>query len=466
MINCHTDTIVAVSTARGVGAIAIVRMSGSESLKTAARFLQGKRDFSTHQPGKAFHGYFVHPNDNDFRIIDEVVALRYLAPESYTGEDMVEIFCHGSPLITREIVHACIEGGARLADPGEFTKRAFLSGKMDLLQAESVADLINAQTLHGLRYSISELTGILSERLIDLRELLKKKCAYLELELDFSDEDVEFLQRDDLLRDIDSALHEIESLIKSFTFGKLVREGAHTVIVGKPNAGKSSILNRLLQQDRAIVSHVPGTTRDHLEESLDIDGYLFRVTDTAGLRQTDDPIENKGVQRTESLMKSADIILLIVDISESLENEDVRIIRHYMEKSESNRQSFVLVLNKSDLHHEVDVDFLTREISVPIQISAKTGDGFDLLEQKLVTCVSQQIPTESTAIIGKLRHKTVLQKARDHLLHAKGSTEANLSGEFIALDLRASLDAIGQLTGEVTSEDILNDIFADFCVGK
>jgi tRNA modification GTPase len=465
-MNNRADTIVAISTARGVGAIAIVRMSGSESSKIAARLLNGKRDFFTHPPGKTFHGYFKHRKENDSRIIDEVVALRYLAPESYTGEDMVEVFCHGSPLITREIVSAFIEGGARLAEPGEFTKRAFLSGKMDLLQAESVADLISAQTLYGLRYSISELTGILSERLTDLKELLKKKCAHLELELDFSDEDIEFLQREDLIRDIDSALQEIESLITSFTFGKLVREGAHTVIVGKPNVGKSSILNRLLQQDRAIVSHVPGTTRDHLEESLDIDGYLFRVTDTAGLRQTDDPIENQGVQRTERLMQSADIILMIVDISESLESSDIRIIRQHREKSESRRQSFVLVLNKCDLHHEVDVDCLTREIGAPIQISAKTGDGFDLLEQKLVACVSQQIPTESPVIIGKLRHKTALQRAKDHLLHAKESVEAKLSGEFIALDLRAALNAMRQITGEVTSEDILNDIFADFCIGK
>jgi len=456
------DTIVAISTPRGIGAIAVVRMSGANSPEIAEKvFVPAKKEKQI-QHGLACFGNIIDPlSGNSAKNLDQVVLTFFKSPQSFTGEDIVEISCHGGIYVVQEILNLLLRNGARLAEPGEFSLRAFLNGKLDLVQAESIIDLIYAQTQKSLQLSFSQLSGELSRRFNSLKQSLKEKLSLLEIELDFSEEDIEFAGRDDILKDIETILQQTDSLIDSFKFGKIIREGAHIVITGKPNVGKSSILNRMLEEDRAIVSEIPGTTRDTLEESLNIQGMLFKISDTAGLRETKDFIEKEGVKRTERLIQQADIILHIIDVSDkdNMNNTPDMVVRK--------QQKAVYVLNKIDLKDNT-IHFLENKYKeqLLVKISAKTGEGFDLLKKELVHLVLDEKEVPVDHIVSKIRHRDALVRIREFLLNAKQSIKDQMSPEFIALDLRGALNAIGEITGDVTSDDILNDIFSKFCIGK
>ena len=458
------DTIAAISTPIGTGAIAIVRLSGPDSFGIADKIFKGKKSIDSAPANQVINGFIIS-NDS---IIDQVLVSKFKSPNSFTGENIVEINCHGGTFIVQEILKLIIAAGARHAEPGEFTKRAFINGKMDLVQAEAVADLIHAQTNINLRLSVSQLEGKLSDTIHELKDNLKKQCSLLEIELDFSEEDIEFAKRDDLLNDLVKLETELEKLSSSFIHGRLLREGAHIAIVGQPNVGKSSILNMLLKQDRAIVSSIPGTTRDTLEESLDIKGFLFKVTDTAGIRETDDLVENKGVNRSNQILKNADIILLIVDSSLPDINSTKTFLDTYIKTSIKPDQMLIVVFNKIDIvdkqsfaeYKEIFNDYTS------LEISAKTGFGFSSLEDTLVSLVSNKPDIQFNNMLTKMRHYDSLNKSLMYLKNAIASLKENFSPEFVSFDLRASLDALGEITGEVTTDEILNDIFSSFCIGK
>ncbi len=460
-MNSINDTIAAIATPPGKGAIAVLRISGKKSVEITQAIFTSKLNLQHVQPGRVVYGKITN-NSSQRELIDTVLVTPFRAPHSYTGEDVVEISCHGSPYITFEILHLLLQNGARAAEPGEFTKRAFINGKLDLLQAESVADIINAQTRASRKQSQAQLSGVLSEKILSLKEQLKKQLVLLEIELDFSDEDIEFADRIKVGEHIEQLVQEISKLLHSFEYGKVLREGVHIVLAGKPNVGKSSVLNRLLQEDRAIVSETPGTTRDVIEESLDINGILFKVSDTAGLRLTRDEIESQGVNRTKRMLKNADIILFIIDSSKPINQEDEEALQMIRSISQ---EKYILVKNKIDLPSAKITNEFELQFDTTCAISAKTGEGFDRLENTL-TSMMGLYDIESNIVINKARHRDALFRTQDFLNHAQSSLQKNLSPEYISLDIRAALNALAELAGEVTTDDILNDIFSSFCVGK
>lgn len=458
MIKGMYDTIAALSTPKGVGGIAVIRVTGDYCFQIVDKIFRGSNTIQRLHHSTALFGK-IYSDKNE--LIDQVVVTKFVAPHSYTGENTIEISCHGGTWIVQEILNILYLMGARPADPGEFTKRAFVNGKIDLLQAESIADLINAQTKNSSRLSSNQLSGVLSEKLYLLKDELKKQCVLLEIELDFAEENLAFTDREQISQNVDNLLTEIKKLLNSFKYGKIVREGVNTVIVGKPNVGKSSILNKLLEEDRAIVSEMPGTTRDSLEELLDIEGSLFRITDTAGLRDTSDVVEKAGVERTEKLLLYAELVLFIVDSSQIIDFEIV----DKFKKLKQTQTDMIVVLNKSDIElHDNDYGVFS---SAPlVKISALTGDGIQNLENLMLNIVFYSKVELSDGVITKLRHLDVLNKTYDFLLNAKESIRQQMPSEFIASDLKGALDSIGELTGQVTSEQILNDIFSGFCIGK
>lgn len=461
MIGSVTDTICAVSTPKGKGAIAIIRISGPSCFEICEKIFQSKKSFADVDHASIVHGDIVQPVTQE--IIDDVLVSKFCQPNSFTGENVVEINCHGGVYVVQEIMNLVLESGARLAEPGEFTKRAFLNGKMDLLQAESVADVIDAQTKLSLKYAQQQLSGVLSEKLSQLRKNLIKQLGLLEVELDFSEEDIEFVSRNELAQNLNDLDTEIETLLKSFKFGKIVREGVHLVLVGKPNVGKSSVMNRLLEEERAIVSEIPGTTRDVIEESLDIDGLLFKMSDTAGVRLTKDTIESKGVDRTKKTLEQADQVLFIVDAGEPLDQLDYEAFEIIQK---ANVDNVLLLINKIDKNgNKVDISFV-EQFPLYCKISALTGEGFDDFKKVLVTSNLDNVNMESEVVFNKVRHRDALRRCDEFVEHARDSIVNQLSPEFIAMDMRAALDALGEVTGEVTTDDVLNDIFSSFCIGK
>lgn len=462
MIGFASDTICALSTPKGRGAIAIIRMSGRESFSIIGKIFHAKKSINDVTHAGIIHGTISRPQQAK-HIIDDVLVTKFISPHSYTGENVIEINCHGGLYVVQEILTCLLENGARLAEPGEFSKRAFMNGKIDLLQAESIADIINAQTKLSLQNAQQQLSGILSERLLFLKDQLKKYLVLLELELDFSEDDIILAERKELKEHFDNLNKEVESLIASFRYGRILREGIHLAIAGKPNVGKSSVLNRLLEEERAIVSEIPGTTRDVIEESLDIQGLLFKISDTAGIRETRNSIEIQGVERTQKVIQRADQVLFIVDGSESLDDLDFAVLQQ-LESMEV--KNIFLVVNKIDIDtRRINSDFAGK-FHYCCHISAKTGEGFDDFKKMLVMSNVDNRPLESHVVINKLRHLNALTKSRQHLVHAGESLEQKLSTEFIAVDVRAALDSLGEVTGEVTTEDILNDIFSTYCIGK
>ena len=400
--------------------------------------------------------------------IDQVVASIFRAPHSFTGEDVVELTCHGSAIVQREALRAAIDAGARMAGPGEFTKRAFLAGKLDLVQAEAVADLIASNSKAARRVALSQLKGGFSGRLASLHEQLLKFTSLLELELDFPDEDVEFADRTELNSLMASIIAEVDRMAASFRTGDAIRNGVPTVIVGAPNAGKSTLLNALVGDDRAIVSDIEGTTRDSIEELATISDTLFRFIDTAGIRETDDRIESLGIERTMRHIGRAQIVLLLVAPNAAQEAVMYQ-MRQISGMLDATWQHMVVVATKNDVgHNEWLTDDWVRShgASCLVSLSARSGDGLGRLGDTLTRIVFGEERTDEDAMVTNVRHYEALTRASVSLGRASESLRANLSGELVAQDLHEALDSLGSIVGKVSSDDVLHSIFQHFCIGK
>jgi tRNA modification GTPase len=452
------DTIVALATPPGVGAIGVIRLSGKQSIQIIDQLFPAKD--LTRQPSHTLH---VGLLKNQNVVLDEVVISLYRAPRSYTGEEVVEISCHGSPFIHQQVMDACMVKGARLAKPGEFTLRAFLNGKLDLTQAEAVADLIVSNSEASHRTALQNIRGGFSIALKDLREQLIQFSALIELELDFSQEDVEFADRSKLQHLIQTAGTQTQQLVDSFKLGNVIKNGVNVAIIGKPNAGKSTLLNVLLNEDRAIVSDIPGTTRDTIEEVVNIEGILFRLIDTAGIRaHTADVIESAGISKSFEKMHQADIVIYLFDVHE-MGAEELQTIVTEMEQQNLN---FLLVGNKAEIVTEKEVsNYFSHNASV-LFIGAKTGWQIENLKQRMVQMVLQdQVTTENT-IVTNARHYHALKEVHQSLIEIQSGLENKIPGDLLALDIRRCLQFLGEITGEITNDDQLDYIFSKFCIGK
>jgi tRNA modification GTPase len=445
------------ATPAGIGAIGVIRLSGKKAFPFINALFPSKNLLE--QPSHTVHVGYLKEKE---ATIDEVVLALFKGPKSYTGEDVIEISCHGSPYIQQQIIEACITQGARLAKPGEFTQRAFLSGKMDLAQAEAVADLIASNTAASHKTALHTMRGGFSARLMELREQLIRFSALIELELDFSQEDVEFADRAAFYSLIDQLTSSTHQLLHSFQLGNVIKNGVSVAIIGKPNAGKSTLLNTLLNENRAIVSDIPGTTRDTIEEVLNIDGILFRLIDTAGIRQhTDDLIESAGMERSLEKMKQADLVIYLFDAADS--KEEIKAKRQELDALQLN---YLLVANKIDLPGEQRMREKWEDVAPIIFIAARQNLHTEVLKQKMTDAVLQgQIQTENT-IVTNARHYHALKEAASSLADIKAGLDNKLSGDLLALDIRRSLHYLGEITGQVSNEDTLDFIFSKFCIGK
>lgn len=445
------DTIAAVATPVGTGAISIIRVSGPNAINSVENIFSGKSKLSKSKTHTIHYGKIIDKKN----IIDDVLVSIFRAPNSYTGEDSIEISTHGSSFISQRILKLLIENDVRPAEPGEFTKRAFLNGRIDLAQAEAVADVINSRTEVSLKGARNQLDGLLSQKVNSLREMLINSSSLVELELDFAEEDLEFIQFEELKKRIDNILIEIDQLLNSYNFGKVIRDGINVALVGLPNVGKSSLLNYILKEARAIVSKIPGTTRDVIREEVSIDGVLFRLFDTAGIRISENEIEKEGVLRSREVVKNSDLILFINDVEQDFP-EDL-----YSELKTLNKQeNIVNVINKIDLMSKP-------KQKSDVNVSALTGEGiselFDLMKSKVF---GNSNYSEQNAMVTNERHYNCLLKTKESLNNAITSVSNKMSGEFIAVDLRNAQNNLGEIIGEVTSDDILNNIFTKFCIGK
>ncbi len=449
------DTIAAIATAPGIGAIAVIRLSGADSFAITNELFPSK-DLAV-QPSHTLHVGYLKEDGN---VIDEVVVSLYKSPKSYTGEDVIEISGHGSPFVQQQILEACIRKGARLAKPGEFTQRAFLNGKLDLTQAEAVADLIASNTGASQRATLHAMRGGFSEKLKDLRERLIRFSALIELELDFSQEDVEFADSKQFYELIEEAGQTTRVLISSFQLGNVIKNGVSVAIVGKPNAGKSTLLNTLLNENRAIVSDIPGTTRDTIEEIINIDGILFRLIDTAGIRHhTTDVIESEGVERSLEKMKQSDLVIYLFDVKDDPEE-----IKKRKTEMETAGMKYLLVANKVDTYPEAKEKFSS--IEKIIFISARQNLHTDVLKERMTdTVLKGSVQTEDT-VITNARHYHALNEVEKSLLDIRAGLDNKLPGDLLALDIRRCLHYLGEITGEVTNDDMLDYIFSKFCIGK
>jgi tRNA modification GTPase len=447
------DTIIALATPAGVGAISVIRISGPNAFLATDKFFKGKVKISDSSSHTIHYGDIFSREEEH---IDDVLVSVFRAPNSYTGEDSVEISSHGNPLITQKIIELFInEEDIRLAEPGEFTKRAYLNNRIDLAKAEAVADIINSRTDASFRGARNQLDGLLSKKVTELRDRLVNSSSFIELELDFAEEDIQFVNQDELLKRIDDIIIEIDTLLESYSFGRVIRDGVNVTLVGKPNVGKSSLLNYILKESRAIVSEIPGTTRDVIREEVSIDGILFRLFDTAGIRLSKDEIEKEGILRSRETIRNADIIVFIED---ALEPESKDLLIELMKLTSPDK--IIRVANKIDLASDIS-------LNVDAEISAKTGQGIgDLFHKLSQKAVGNESYTEKTAIVTNLRHHNCLKKSRENLISARESILKKMSGEFIAVDLRNAEMNLAEIIGEVTSDDILNNIFMKFCIGK
>ena len=458
----NTETICALATAPG-GALGIIRISGPQSFEILSRIFT--KDLSDARANTIHYGHIVEHSADSAAVsqhpIDEVLVSVFRAPHSYTGEDSAEISCHGSRYILNKVLELLIHNGCRMANPGEYTQRAYLNGKLDLSQAEAVADLIASTNQASHQLAISQLRGGISTELSRLREQLLRLTSLLELELDFSDhEDLEFADRTELLQLTNKIENRIATLAHSFETGQAIKQGVPVAIVGKTNVGKSTLLNRLLKDERAIVSDIHGTTRDTIEDTIDINGITFRFIDTAGIRQTTDKIEQIGISRTYQTIDRARIILWIIDaLPSTTEQEDI--------EARCQGKSLIIVCNKSDKGVTVANATFSIRYSAFLQISAKTGQGIDELETAIYQAANIPDLSENDVIINNARHYEALQRAHTSIIHVLEGLHNELSADLLSEDLRQTLDILAEITGEqITPQETLNNIFQHFCVGK
>jgi tRNA modification GTPase len=459
------DTIAAIATPIGEGGIAVIRISGEGAISVCDPLFAGKKSLFDVPSHTIHYGKFLNRTGE---IIDEVLVSVFHAPRSYTGEESVEISCHGGLYVTNKILSTVLDNGARMADPGEFTLRAFLNGQMDLTQAEAVASLIQAKTEKAHGASLAQLSGTLAQRIEGFRNELIHLCSLLELELDFSQEGIELTKRTDTVQQLDKLITDISGLLASYQYGRVLRDGVKVVLTGKPNAGKSSLLNLLLQQNRAIVSDIPGTTRDIIEENLSINGLLFRLVDTAGIRQSEDLIEEESIRRAHEQVNSASVIVVIVDESLQMTTEDKELYQSLLQSARKNKSAVIFLLNKSDIanpNFHFDIMLLNNESQMPV--SCLTGAGISEFKQKLFqTSLPDYDSLSSSVLLQNERHKAALERTIERLSLARQTLIDGLSGDFVAVDLRAALDYLGEIIGITTPDDILQNIFSKFCIGK
>jgi tRNA modification GTPase len=461
------STICALATS-GKGALSIIRLSGPDSFRIVNTVFKpvSASEFKILKPNSTHFGEIWDGNE----LLDQVILTAYRAPNSYTGEDCAEITCHASQYIQKRILELLIENGAQIAKPGEYTQRAFLNGKMDLTQAEAVADLIAAESKSSHRIAMNQMKGSFAKELVSLRTELLQFTSMIELELDFSEEDVEFADRKTFINLVDNILSLIANLIDSFKNGNVIKNGVPVAIIGKPNVGKSSLLNRLLKEDRAIVSDIAGTTRDSIEDNIIIDDVCFRFIDTAGLRETSDIIENLGINRTYQKIEQASIVLLLIEGTEDISS--IREILKEIRLQTANKdKQLILVINKIDLLDNRKLLQLEKAIEMKenenfIKISAKYGNNIDLLHSLLLKASHIGKYDKDSVVISNLRHFEALKLTLESLERVKEGLKKNISGDFLAQDLRQSIHYLGEITGEITTDEILGNIFKNFCIGK
>lgn len=479
------DTICAVATPIGEGGIGIVRVSGAHAIHAASRILRLRSGKPLEQikPYQLYLGQFIwNPGQTGditgmetSSVLDEVLVVTMRAPRSFTGEDVVEVHAHGGPVLVNAICEALTQAGSRLAEPGEFTKRGFLNGRLDLTQAEGVLDTIRANSLQSLKMAQEHLQGRLSGVIQDQRDRLLKLVAHLEAGMDFVEDDIQFIEQSELQDKIHVLLGEILHLVDSAEEGRLIREGIRTVIVGRPNVGKSSLLNAILGTNRAIVSHIPGTTRDVLEEAMMVEGVMIRLFDTAGLRESTDELENEGMSRATQAIDDADVLILAFDKSIALNEKDLIFIEKYRQKPS------VMVLNKSDLPQKFsrkefqDIVEHTRKKGEEdfdggknfVEVSALTGEGIESLKKAIKSlAMGHHHEAGASVLVSRLRHKTLLRNAGAALQNALRAIDDTQSAECVASELRIALNSLGEIVGVITNEDILDQIFREFCIGK
>jgi tRNA modification GTPase len=456
------QTICALATPPGVGAIAVIRISGKDTFEIANKiFIPARKSHKLFEA--ASHSLNFGTIREDERLIDEVLLSVFRGPHSYTGEDTIEISCHGSPYIQQQILQLLISQGARAAQPGEFTLRAYLNKKLDLSQAEAVADLIASNSEAAHKMAIQQLRGGFSKELAMLREKLINFASLIELELDFSEEDVEFADRTQLLKLIDEIQQNLHRLINSFAVGNVIKNGIPVAIVGSPNVGKSTLLNVLLNEDRAIVSEIAGTTRDVIEDEINIRGISFRFIDTAGIRETIDTIESIGISKTFEKIAKASIVIYLFDASAdkaSVILENVTVIKSKMGSGE-----LVLVGNKADRANTEEIKKIFSGLD-PVFISAKESTGIEKLTEKLYSFVNSGIIQSGEVVVTNVRHFEALKKAAESLSSVSSGINSGISSDFLAIDIRKALHHLGEITGQISTDDLLENIFRNFCIGK
>lgn len=452
------DTIAAISTPKGEGGIGIIRISGDKSFEILDKIFKPKnpnKDLGFYQ----FNYGFIHDGE---KVIDESMVVRMKAPKTYTCEDVVEINCHGGQFVTQKVLEVVLKNGARHAEQGEFTKRAFMNGRIDLSQAEAVMDLIQGKTEKSISLSLDQLRGDLRDKINSFKKALLDITAHVNVVLDYPEEGIDDPLPVELRDNLEAVYEEATRLIESYDKGKKIKEGIKTVIVGKPNVGKSTLLNSLLREERAIVTHVAGTTRDVIEEVINIKGIPLVLVDTAGIRQTDDIVENIGVEKSKEFIEKADLVLLVLDASRELEDEDREVINQINE----NHKKVIVLLNKIDLERKIDLDEYNFENIV--EISAQKNVGIEDMEEKIYSFIVDEKVEDSSEklIITNVRHKTALEKTKDSIRNIFETIDMGLPMDLISVDLKEALDSLSEITGEISSEDILDHVFGNFCVGK
>jgi len=451
------SVIVAVSTAPGIGGIGIIRMSGDNCFDILKKFFKPKNNESI----KGYALRYGNIIDNKNNIIDEVLVSYFKEPKSYTKENMCEINTHGGLVITNKILDICIENGAVLAEPGEFTKRAFLNGRIDLTQAESVIDIINAKTDKEAKISVEQLEGSLSKSIKEIREKVIDIMSDIEAAIDYPEYDIEETTNAKILKVLSEVMVNIDLLEKSFYNGKILREGIKTAIIGTPNVGKSSLLNLILKEERAIVTEIAGTTRDAIEEYISIEGVPIKIIDTAGIRNSNDEVEKIGVEKAREIANNSDIIIAIFDISKELTQEDKEILNIIKTKNA------IIVLNKSDLNKKINLKEI-KEVNKPIvEISTKTENGVEKLYDEIIKKYKlNEIATDGEVIVSNLRHKALIINAKNSLERAREAIYKGMPIDIISTCLKEILEELGKITGETVTEDVIKEIFSKFCLGK
>lgn len=459
-INNDNDTIIAVTTATAGGSVSMLRISGPEAIDKT-NILFPEKDLSEAEGGRFFFGRLFYKS----KIIDRVVVFIYRTPKSYTGEDIVEISCHANAFIVNKILDVYQEIGCRLAEPGEFSKRAFLNGKMDLAQTEAVASLIAAKSEVAVNNSMFQLEGALSDQIKSLKKDIIGTASLIELDIDFSEEQLEVISTNDIENKIDKISSQINKLIESYTYGKSIHKGIEILITGKPNVGKSSLMNTLLNKERVIVSDKPGTTRDIVHEDIMFNNTMVRFIDSAGIHLTNDYIESEGVERARNYIEQADIVLLIIDASAEMKRDDIDLFKTI---SLQFRKKIIVGANKIDLGiNEKTIEFFNNKAIETVKISATKKTGIDKLKKLITSKISREkYDISEDILITNQRHYNQLKKTVAALAQAKDAVNKGLTNEFIALDLRLAIDHLSEITGEITSDDILNNIFSSFCIGK